>query len=542
MSGPSSSIRTHQPPVPKPRVFPSEMSAIPLSPSRLESPMFKERVATLMQQGDFYAKRLDMERRRSQELELCLLRIRELHLETKKRLCSIANAQSSSATAEVKSVRTLENRLDKVLTRYDEIRNGNKKLRDEIQSLRREKVQQQAIQEKLERETYHKQNEVSKVTVATQSAFDARDRANRQTDTLRGQVADEDEYFEAGWLEKKMLLDQDRAGIRDIPRLRTPKLSPTGKNPRARLLAGELGGPGSLGFSLLSTPDVKVRDETLKNVWLINEKESDLRRQSERLKVAEDGLSKIKKKTGVADATELAQALLSAEEKNFSLFNLINDLNTEMEAIEIENNELEQLILACKGTGTSSDEYRAQLKQQLEDQIENSKQKVAYFEQRQSESAEAMDAMKTGALNIFHKAGHSDEAFAQQLASHGVTEANMHKLLGVIEQRIGELVDIHNIATNAHVATGTASKPETTNDSAQLKGGKKQQHQQQHQQQNQHANALLRPLPPSADEFDNSDSEETEDGMRPYKIAELQEKTAALVGRRKEKPSRPAKK
>lgn len=104
-----------------PRVFPPDLGAIPMSPSKLESPMFRERVNTLMQQGDSYAKRLDFERRRSHELDMCLARLRELHFETRKKLCNTTNAQLCAATSEVKSMRTLENRLDKVLTRYNEV-------------------------------------------------------------------------------------------------------------------------------------------------------------------------------------------------------------------------------------------------------------------------------------------------------------------------------------------------------------------------------------------------------------------------------------
>lgn len=104
-----------------PRVFPPDVNSIPLSPSKLESPMFRERVGTLLQQGDAYAKRLDLERRRSHELDVCLARLRDLHFETKKRLCNTTNAQLCAATSEVKSIHTLENRLDKVLTRYNEV-------------------------------------------------------------------------------------------------------------------------------------------------------------------------------------------------------------------------------------------------------------------------------------------------------------------------------------------------------------------------------------------------------------------------------------
>lgn len=104
-----------------PTVFPPDIHSIPLSPSKLESPMFQSRVNSLMQQGDTYAKRLDFEKRRAHELDMCLTRLRTLHYETKKKLCNTTNAQLCAATTEIKSIRTLENRLDKVLTRYNEV-------------------------------------------------------------------------------------------------------------------------------------------------------------------------------------------------------------------------------------------------------------------------------------------------------------------------------------------------------------------------------------------------------------------------------------
>lgn len=416
-------------------------------------------------------------------------------------------------------------------------------------------MQQQHVHEKLEREAHQKQNEIAKIASATQGASDARDRANRQVEAIRAQLVDDGDDFENDWVEKKVQLEQDRANIRDIPRLRTPKL------PGGRIM-GHPGGsvnsssnpagsgasiPG--GFKLLSTPDVKLRDETMKNVWLLTEKESDLRRQSERLKAVEDGLNKIKKKTGVSDADELAKALLMAEEKNFSLFNMINELNTEMEALEIENNALEDLIEQCKGSGHNSDSHRQEIKQHLEDQIEKSKQKVAFFEMRHGESADALETMKNGAMNIFHKVGHIDEAFTQQLLSHGVTDVTMTKLLGIIEQRIGELVDIHNIATNAPISP---LKPDTMMEGSHLKaaarGGqdKKGHSGGHHNLTSPHNNGNggaggfpLRPMPPTADDFGDSDNDEQDDSsIRPCKISEIQEKTAAAVGRRKEMQTR----
>ncbi|KAF4321738.1 hypothetical protein BBO99_00004274 [Phytophthora kernoviae] len=508
-----------------PRVFPPDVHSIPLSPSRLESPMFRERVTTLMQQGDTYAKRLDSERRRSLDLDVAIRTLRAEHFQARKVLCDATNAQHCAATSELKPLRTLENRLDKVLTRYNEVCNANKALREQIQALRREKVQQAAVLDKLEREISQAQGEASQVSQASQAAGDARDRANRQSEALRNQLAEDGENFESGWREKTEQLAEDRALIRDIPRLRTPKSpsrphfinsttpgstnSPLPSNSSGRSLPG--------GFKLLSTPDIKMRDETHKNEKLLHEKANDLQKQSERLRTAQDGLAKIKRKTGERDSHTLSAALIAAEEKNFSLFNMINELNTEMEALEVENNALEAQVSEQTrdgAMGSAEDARRRTLKQQLEDQIEKSRQKVARLEARHSEAAEAAEVMKAGAMGLFHKLqGPNDEAFAAQISAHGVTDITMAELLGLIEQRVGELVDIHNIATNAPAATALGA---------------------------QHPSMKVDMGGHDAEDFGDSDNDEPQqdDVLRPCKISDIQEKTAAAVGRRKEKQIR----
>jgi hypothetical protein len=540
-----------------PRVFPPDVQSIPLSPSRLESPMFRERVTALMQQGDSYAKRLDGERRRSVDLDATLRALRVEHFQARKALCDATNAQLCAATTELKPIRTLENRLDKVLTRYNEVCNTNKALREQIQALRREKVQQAAVLDKLERETAQAQGEASQVAQASLAAGDARDRANRQSEALRSQLAEDGSNFESGWVEKTGQLAEDRAMIRDIPRLRTPKspsrphfinsampgstVSPLPSATSGRSLPG--------GFKLLSTPDVKLRDETQKNERLLHQKANDLQKQSERLRTAQDGLAKIKRKTGERDSHALSAALVAAEEKNFSLFNMINELSTEMEALEVENNALEAQVneqTRDGSMGSAEDARRRALKQQLEDQIDKSRQKVARLEARHSEAAEAAEVMKAGALGLFHKLqSPSDEAFAAQLSAHGVTDVTMAQLLGLIEQRVGELVDIHNIATNAPAAAALgAQHPATKVDVGGHDGGHTRHSRNGDRPRGggaaSTAGVLLRPTPPTAEDFNDSDNDEPQqdDVLRPCKISDIQEKTAAAVGRRKEKQIR----
>jgi len=53
----------------------------------------------------------------------------------------------------------------------------------------------------------------------------------------------------------------------------------------------------------------------------------------EKLQYYEDAFAKIQESTGIDDVEELVTKFLEAEDKNFSLFNYINELNNEIEQV-----------------------------------------------------------------------------------------------------------------------------------------------------------------------------------------------------------------
>ncbi|KDO34834.1 hypothetical protein SPRG_00895 [Saprolegnia parasitica CBS 223.65] len=477
-----------------------------------DSTYLQDQVRTLQIQGDYYARKVEIEKRRGVELDKQLKTYRETHNETR-RMMSASTPPAAKApldtASDQKSLRILENRLEKVLIRLNEACNANKKLREQIQNLRREKVQQQQIHEKLDRELHTKAQDVTKTSQLTQSIFDARDRAQRQVEALRAQAAEESARFEADWNERREVIEVDRMTMRSI------------QNHGSMFAQYDDENDGSRDNG---TPDAKLRDDTMKASWLIAAKDADLRKQTERLKAYEDGLAKVRKKTGIKDIGELASALLAAEEKNFSLFNMINELNTEMESVEIENNRFQDMINEVQGCG--SDLNRARIKASLEAQIEKSHVKAMHFEARAAESNAVIESIKAGAMNIFHKIGYNDEALLQQLNSTGLTDINMLKFLGIIEKRIGEIVQMHNIV---YTQSSSGSKLDVTLGLSPGKGPVKR------------GNGNLgaheyHPTPPAADDFVDDDSDDSDELIKPCTLAEIQEKAAAAIGKRKDKP------
>lgn len=55
----------------------------------------------------------------------------------------------------------------------------------------------------------------------------------------------------------------------------------------------------------------------------------------EKLHYYEEAFQKVQEATGINDIDELVTKLLEAEEKNFSLFNYVNELNNEIEQVSL---------------------------------------------------------------------------------------------------------------------------------------------------------------------------------------------------------------
>lgn len=398
-------------------------------------------------------------------------------------------------------------------------------MREAIQVLRRDKMQHQQIQDKLDREAHQKQNEIDKILVGIQAANENRDRANHQAELLRQQLQEESIQFESGWREKKVQLEQSRDEVREIPRHRRRK-----PNAIASMTSNSNQNRDS------ELPAIIDRDSNsrLESIQSTLDKEAELNRQIDRKKAIEQDLANIKKKTGVKDAEELAQALLSSEEKNFALFNMINELNTGMEVIDTEIKDLECTIDSLKGLSNVIDFQRHETKQQLQDQIIKSRQKVSYLESRHTETFNMVEMLKAGAQSILHKIGYADEELVQ---GNGGSEVDIIKLLGCIERRIGELVNIHNITTGHLTSSLGAFNVEKGSNAAQaLANGRKSAGKKVNVPSD--PMKLQRPTPPTAVDVLDYDSDDQEEGLRLCSLAEIHEKAAAALLKRREKQTK----
>ncbi|CAE7941321.1 ODA1, partial [Symbiodinium sp. KB8] len=209
--------------------------------------------------------------------------------------------------------------------------------------------------------------------------------------------------------------------------------------------------------------------------WDVAKREVELVDQSEQLAKYEDAFRKIQEETGISTIDEMVSEFLQAEDHNFSLINMINELNKELEALEVEHAALQKRVQVEASRSTQTDEERGNLFSSMEQQIRDTREKSRAFAQKHEKAMKIMESMRPGIMTIFQKVsasafflwllpeevpclchpslfctfpqvGTNEEAVAESLISTGVTDGNVLQFLGLIEQRVSEIVQMYRMA------------------------------------------------------------------------------------------------
>ena len=131
--------------------------------------------------------RLDKETRATlqldEDLDKTVSRLTELRQEMASK--GGINASTDNARATAKQIRTLENRLEKALQKFNEAISANRTLREQIDTLRGERVVFDDIHRKLENELNQKKKEMANIIEQANAAYEARDQAQAQMAALK---------------------------------------------------------------------------------------------------------------------------------------------------------------------------------------------------------------------------------------------------------------------------------------------------------------------------------------------------------------------
>jgi len=145
------------------------------SSSQVENRIAMEKITKLTEQKEQLLMKMDAETENNQNLMDTLA-------DTSKRIFGVredmalhggVKAALENAKAVQKQIRILENRLDKALQKFNESIEANRALREQIDTLRRERVVFDDIYKKLETELHSKKKEMANIIEQANAAYEA---------------------------------------------------------------------------------------------------------------------------------------------------------------------------------------------------------------------------------------------------------------------------------------------------------------------------------------------------------------------------------
>ena len=169
-----------------------------------------------------------------------------------------------------KQIRILENRLDKALVKFNQSLAHNRKLREQIDDLRRERVVFDNIYKKLEKELHEKKKQMAHIIELSNMTYEQRDNCQMEITAIDQANRKEQEDFEEQMIELGRMLEQDF-------KLTTSKSTPALKSTKG-----------------LSPKKSKKRVEASKE-------RIDAQMSMERVQNFEEAFNKIKAATGISD-------------------------------------------------------------------------------------------------------------------------------------------------------------------------------------------------------------------------------------------------
>ena len=360
--------------------------------------------STAVEPPESYQDRIDSEAKKIKELEANIKIIKEKIFKQRQDMGGI-NASRDTANALEKQKRILENRLDKANQKFNEAIASNKKLREEIDNLRRERVIFDNIYQKLEKELQDKRKEMANIIEEANRAYEDRDRAQDQLSSLKQTAEKEQVDFEKEWKELNTLIEKDKK-MKDFLKLR--------QNERDEGELSEM--QKSENESFKRGPSPQVPEGRIKNY--------------------EEAFNKIQSATGVQDIDLLVNSFIKAEEKNFKLFKFVNEVSNDIESLEKQIQGL-QIEISNYNEKEQATGLRKK-KLQLEEKRNKLSKKCEMYEVKYQETSKIISILKEEVMKIFQTI-ECQSQLAYEFIGDTVTESNLEQYLTLIEQRASEI-------------------------------------------------------------------------------------------------------
>lgn len=447
-----------------------------------------DKLNRLLEERDNYMQMVKEEKDKQAQLDSKISKKEKEIREQHKHMGGVHASQQHTQKT-LKAVRVKENRLDQANAKFNTMLTENASLREEIDSFRVERTRFENIRKRLDKEKSDLRQEIGEVIDQSTQAYDSRDEAQAKMILLKEKADKDMGQHQQEMKELQRIIDHDKK-LREFMNVK-------GKE--------------------------REEDDYLKTWRQKKEIEAADKRRRERqedsIEAYEAAFERISEITKEEDLNVLVNKFVETEDRNFALFNFVNEKNNEMELLSDQIGEVREEMHKFEQQGSDMEAERRAILKDLEEGQVNATKTADDHDSKIKSVNKILHQLKDGVNSLFGKTNCDSSAITSMLGSAaGVTDDTIMQYLGLVEQRTNELLTV-----SIYHDTKNAEQVESKIPGLLGKGPVQ-------------APAQLQILPPSTgDEYDSDQgSEMSDEDNRPLTQNELKQKIMKGVLKREE--------
>ncbi|OAF65878.1 Coiled-coil domain-containing protein 63 [Intoshia linei] len=311
------------------------------------------------------------------------------------------------------NIKRLETQLELTNNKYSKCLAANRMHRKEIRSLDIEQKRFDNTNKKLTKKHDNIKQNINELIEQSTSAYDARDEAQNKMIALKEKNDKDVMQHNAEMKELIRIIDHDR-------RLRE--------------------------FMNTKCKERKEDEELI--AWRENKEkqasEKKLEYQVDTVDTYEKAFNRIKEITGEDDIDLLVSRFIEMENRNFALFNYVNEQNNRIEELNEQINKIKSDMNEFESERLSLEINRVEMLNNLDENIKTKAEIIEITKTKQENVSKIIGQLVTGIESLFDKIGCNknliEDLNETDKQSHKVDEHNILQHMGVIEEQINKLL------------------------------------------------------------------------------------------------------
>jgi chromosome segregation ATPase len=152
-----------------------------------------------------------------------------------------------------------------------------------------------------------------------------------------------------------------------------------------------------------------LKKQVAQTGWAIARDTANIHLSMAKVQQYEEAFNSIKAATHLNDIDELVNEFVKAEAHNFSLYNYVKDLTSEMDELEEDIKKIREEIDKYRGHGVNNENNREKILDKLNKELAETEAETREYERQYGETMRTINALKVGISTIFDRIGCTTE-------------------------------------------------------------------------------------------------------------------------------------